>query len=78
MTPVELMTLYMPFLICWFLIWLTNMAEYVPQAVKHKPEPRLEEAKDKDYSSPQTMLDLSSIHWNVSSFLGFGLTSGTA
>jgi hypothetical protein len=27
MTPEELMSLYAPFLICWSLIWLTNVSE---------------------------------------------------
>ena len=27
MTPEELMSLYAPFLICWSLVWLTNVSE---------------------------------------------------
>lgn len=74
MTPAELTTLYSPFLICWFLIWLTNMAESMPTDVptQSKPTRRPMEKKETNHEDePHAKRESHTLEWNVSSFFGF-------
>jgi hypothetical protein len=77
MTPVELTTLYSPFLICWFLIWLTNMAEHMPTE-KQKTHQPAEKHRHTNTHKAQTETENTQLQWNVSSFLGFGDKRGAA
>ena len=76
MTPSEMMTLYGPILICWFLVWLTNVSEYVSPAPQTGRDNRkqyslnLHTEKNESYfekgNAPPS--DIPSLPWNVSNF----------
>jgi hypothetical protein len=84
MTPEELLALYSPFLVNWFLMWLTNVAE-------SRPPPKQEEEEDppilhnQDYEHKHRNHrhhhhhhhhnageSVAEMGWNVSSFLRGG------
>jgi hypothetical protein len=62
MTPQELMALYTPFLLNFFLIWLTNLSE-------RKTIGSREKEKTAGFHRNETTGKARHPHWNVSSFL---------
>jgi hypothetical protein len=82
MTPQELLAVYSPFLINWFLVWLTNVAERAtPPAPAHaeKEDPIIivnthhnhgkHHGKHRHHHHHPHTDSLANMVWNVSSFL---------
>ena len=82
MTPEELLVLYSPFLVNWFLMWLTNVAERKPPPAKEEPvilhHPEYEPHKHKHHHRHHHHHyhaagdSVAEMVWNVSSFLRGG------
>jgi hypothetical protein len=71
MTPSDLVPLYVPILICWFLIQLTRAAEGIASGEERdRPaDPASREASRKTHVDG---FAASARQWNVSHFFGYG------
>ena len=66
----DLVPLYVPVFVCWFLIWLTNAAERVGDSEEKKTTPDKECKKSIHVKNTDSAAYVSRA-WNVSHFFGY-------
>ena len=88
MTPEELIVLFMPFVLNWVLIWLTNESEKVVEATHAAPQDQATEADNQEQPSHeiqhlrfhkrrrQIEASTGELLWNVSNFFGLKQATG--